>query len=187
MRHLKELRDILLDNQEFMEILNTAKQLGLREWCIGAGIVRNIVWSKLHSKPVCPHKDIDFVYFDAEGSLEQEKEIEQRLIELKPELPWDAKNQALVHLWYEEKFGFPVEALTSVEDAISTWPETATCIGVYSDSHNQLQVIAPYGLEDLFAIVLRRNPKRVTKQIFEKRLAEKSMLEKWPKMVVVRE
>ena len=36
-------------------------------------------------------------------------------------------------------------------------------------------------------MVLRRNPKRVTPAIFERRLAEKRIAERWPGVKVVRE
>lgn len=90
-----------------------------------------------------------------------------------------------MHLWYEEKFGIEVEPYISLEDAISTWPEPATCVGVYLDRGGFMQIIAPYGLDDLFTITLRRNPIRITKEIFEQRLLSKNMIAKWPKLNVI--
>lgn len=186
MKYLNELKDILMKDASFMDILRTVSNLGLEEWCIGAGVIRNIVWCKLHGIDCGDHRDIDVVYFDQYGSVEDELVFEKRLREEKLGLPWEVKNQALVHLWYESKFGFSVEPLISLEDAISTWPETATCVGVYLDSDDEIQVIAPYGLEDLFSIILRRNPKRITEEIFEKRIIQKNMANRWPKMTIVR-
>lgn len=187
MKHLKELKEILMGDPSFMDVLKTAQGLGLAEWCIGAGVIRNIVWSRLHGFDTLTHRDIDIVYYDAAGSLRDEKLLEQRLMAMRPDLPWQVKNQALVHLWYEDKFGFSVAPLLSLEDAISTWPETATCVGAYLDDADQLQIIAPYGLEDLFAMVLRRNPKRVTEEIFEKRILDRNMSQRWPQMRILRD
>ena len=39
-----------------------------------------------------------------------------------PELPWDAKNQAAVHLWYPARFGFEVPPFAASADAIATFP-----------------------------------------------------------------
>jgi uncharacterized protein len=186
MRYLSELKVILANDELFMDALVTVKKLALEEWCVGAGVIRNIVWSKLHGIDSVSHRDLDVVFFDESGGIDDEHVLQENLRGMRPELPWEIKNQALVHLWYKEKFGFSVEPLTSLEDAISTWPETAICIGAYLDSNDEIQVIAPYGLNDLFTIVLRRNPKRVTKEIFEKRIIEKNMNEKWPKMSIVR-
>ncbi|MCZ2846298.1 MAG: nucleotidyltransferase family protein [Candidatus Bathyarchaeota archaeon] len=170
-----------------MDALRVMKKLGLKKWCIGAGVIRNIVWSKLHGLNEIIHRDIDVAIFDECGTLEYEKEIERKLMREKPYLLWEVKNQALVHLWYERKFGFAVEPITSIEDAVSTWPETATCVGVYLDDKNEIRIISPYGLEDLFKIILRRNPTRITREIFEKRIEQKNMIEKWPKMTIMRD
>jgi hypothetical protein len=186
MKHLRDLRMLLREDKLFMDMLRITRSLGLKDWSIGAGVIRNIVWSKLHGVDCAVHRDIDVVYFDKDGSVEDETLFERRLYEIRPELPWEVKNQALVHLWYKEKFGFSVEPLTSLQDAISTWPETATCIGAYLDDNEEIQVIAPYGLDDLLNIVLKRNPRRVTEEIFEKRLIQKNMAERWPKMSIIR-
>ena len=39
-------------------------------------------------------------------------------------------NETRVHLWYEAHFGYRIDPYASVEDAINTWPTTATSIGV---------------------------------------------------------
>jgi hypothetical protein len=45
-------------------------------------------------------------------------------------------------------------------------------------------VIAPLGLEDLFGLRLRRNPRRVTPEIFNQRLASKRISERWPGVTI---
>jgi hypothetical protein len=44
---------------------------------------------------------------------------------------------------------------------VSTWPETATSIAVRLLANDELHVVAPCGLADLFGMVLRRNPRTV--------------------------
>jgi hypothetical protein len=46
-------------------------------------------------------------------------------------------------------------------------------------------VFAPCGLEDLFGLVVRRNPRRVTVERYLARLAEKRPAERWPGVTVV--
>jgi Nucleotidyltransferase len=69
------------------------------------------------------------------------------LREAAPELPWEAKNQAAVHLWYPRRFGFAVEPFGCTADAVATFPETATCVGLHLDARDRLTVVAPYGLD----------------------------------------
>jgi hypothetical protein len=56
-------------------------------------------------------KDVDLIYFDQQDlSLEAEIAHERRLRGLFRRLPikLDVKNEARVHLWYEERFGQPI-------------------------------------------------------------------------------
>lgn len=185
MQYAEELKEIIRNDDFFMKILRSIRDLNLESWCVGAGIIRNTVWAHLHSYPAMKPKDIDVAYFDSAGKIEDELEYEKILQETEPDIPWDVKNQALVHAWYHKKFGFKVEPFTSLEEAIAAWPETVTSVAVYLDKEDNIRIIAPLGLDDLFNIVLRRNPARVTPEQFLKRLSEKDLVKKWPMMRVV--
>ncbi|RIV29252.1 hypothetical protein D2Q93_01405 [Alicyclobacillaceae bacterium I2511] len=90
--------------------------------------------------------DIDVAYFDSTDLRpERDLEIERTLYHLMLNMPWQAKNQAAVHLWYERKFGFPVEPLSSSSDGVGTWPETATSVAVRLLADDQLLIVAPCG------------------------------------------
>ena len=90
-----------------------------------------------------------------------------------------------MHLWYENVFGFPVPPFRSSEEAVSTWPETATSVAVRLLANDELYIVAPCGLADLFGMVLRRNPRRVTREMFHQRLQAKRITEKWPRVQVI--
>jgi uncharacterized protein len=75
--------------------------------------------------------------------------------------------------------------LHSSEEAVGTWPETATCVAVRLLATDQIHIVAPYGLSDLFNMVLRRNPCRVTREQFVQRLHSKQILRKWPRVQVI--
>lgn len=94
-------------------------------------------------------------------------------------------NQAGVHIWFERDFGHPVLPLTSLAEAISTWPETTTSIGVTLHDDGSIRVIAPFGLTDLFAMIVKRNPTRVSVETYRKRIAEKQYKVRWPLVTVV--
>jgi hypothetical protein len=185
----QQLRYILGTNAWFMALLRTVRTCNLPDWFVGAGVIRNITWDYLHSytEPT-PVADVDVAFFDpADLTPERDKLAQQQLQARQPEIPWEATNQAAVHLWYETVFGCAVSPLTSTLDAIGTWPETVTCIGVRLLPDDTLLVAAPYGLADLFNLVLRWNPRRVSLEQFQKRVREKKILEKWPKVRLVHE
>lgn len=171
----------------FMEALVAVRQLGLAAWCIGAGAVRNLVWDALHgySTPSAL-ADIDVAYFDA-SSLERERDqaFEHRLRKAAPDMPWEATNQAAVHLWFEDHFGHRVAPLHSLEDAVASWPEFATSVGVRLEADNLLTIIAPHGLDDLFSMTVRRNPTRVSVETYHRRVVQKRYAERWPIVSVV--
>lgn len=68
---------------------------------------------------------------------------------------------------------------------MSTWPETATTVGVRLEADDSLTLAAPLGLEDLFALRLRWNPCLVSREIFLQRVREKRFLERWPRLTLV--
>src|SRR5262249_8755567 len=102
-----------------------------------------------------------------------------------PEFKWQAKNQAAVHLWYQDRFGFAVPPLESTADAVATFPETAVCVGVRLLPDDSLHIVAPYGLDHLLGLVHRHNPTRATVEIYEQRLASKRITERWPRVTVI--
>lgn len=183
------LRALVSGDVELMEILRAVRSVALREWVVGAGVIRNLVWDELHGyDDRTGPNDVDVAFYDpSELSRERDAAIEKRLAALIPEVPWEVTNQAGVHLWYEAKFGAPMDPITSLEDAVARWPETATAVGVRLRSDGRIDVVAPCGLGDLFNGVFRRNPRQVTREYIRKRLAEKRILERWPRVVVVDE
>jgi hypothetical protein len=182
------LRDLIRSSAELMAILRAARDVDPPQWVVGSGIIRDLVWDRAHDVSGPSNvTDIDVAFFDATDlTAENEAKIEEQL-QHHLHGPWEAKNQARVHLWYEERFGYPVNPLTSIEDAVETWPETAVCVGVRLLRDDELRVVAPLGLDDLFALVLRRNPRRVSDEEFRRRLVRKNVAVRWPKVRIVDE
>lgn len=169
----------------FMAALRAGRELGLARWCIGAGALRNLVWDALHGQPRTPLADVDFAYFCA-SDLDPARDaaLQRRLLALCPDLPWEVTNQAGVHLWFERHFGHAVEPLRSLHEAIASWPEPATAVGVWLDDRDALHVIAPHGLADLLGMRVRRNPVRVSEQTYRERCLSKRYAERWPQVIV---
>ncbi|ABX43262.1 nucleotidyltransferase family protein [Lachnoclostridium phytofermentans] len=184
---MKTLENIIMSSEIINTALKRAKQLNIDNYYIGAGCITQTVWNYLSNYPLdYGIKDIDFVYFD---NLNLDFESENRVIMQVKQLysalriETDVKNQARVHLWYKDHFGYSIEPYTSLESAINTWPTTASAIGIRLDNNNEFKVYAPFGLNDLFGKIVRANKSQITKQIYEKKTA--SWLGKWSDLKVI--
>jgi uncharacterized protein len=184
-----ELIRLVSDNHWMLRVLQAARVVNAPHWWIGAGVVRDLVWdTRVGGFDPERVKDVDLAFFDpADLRRERDEQVEHALREEAPDIPCDAKNQAAVHTWYANRFGVEVEPLRSVADAVATWPETATAVAVRLDQHDRIQVLAPFGLDDLFDGVWRHNPRRVTVDEFRRRLAKKQVHRRWPHVQVVLE
>jgi hypothetical protein len=185
----QRLCQILKANEWFMSLLKAARACDFPDWFVGAGVIRNIAWDYLHgyTQPTSV-ADVDVAFFDPTDLTPERDQVAQRQLQAQlPEVPWEAVNQAAVHLWYPEHFGYSVPPLLSSAEAIGTWPETVTCIGARLLPDDRLLIVAPCGLADLFNLILRRNPRRVSYEQFQKRAREKRTLEKWPRVRLVDE
>lgn len=174
------LHNILKQNKELYEIIEETKQFAFSEYYIGGGSITQTVWNYLLDKPLeYGISDVDIVYYDSD--LSESKEINiihsvksnfsNKLYEV------DIANEARVHLWYEKAFGKVISPYYSVEEAISTWPTTATSLGVRLEQ-NELVVFAPYGLNDLYNLTVKPNKKMIDKTIYDKKV--KKWQQKWP-------
>jgi hypothetical protein len=182
-----QLEEIVRCTDWLMRALIVARDVDAPDWLIGAGAIRTAVWDRLHGyRTRTELADIDLGFFDPDDLSERrEHEIRQLLEAALPDEHWDAKNQAAVHLWYAQKFGYPVEPLASTAAAVATFPEAATCIGLHLAHDGRLLIEAPFGLRDLLGLVHRRNPARVSVAQYERRLTSKRITERWPRVTVV--
>jgi hypothetical protein len=78
-----------------------------------------------------------------------------------------------------------VTPLASAADGVATWPETATAVAVRLLADDRIQVVAPCGLDDLFGLVCRRNPSRVGVEHYRRRVRDKRIAERWPRVEVL--
>lgn len=166
---IKRLEAALMENRSLSEILGRFDEIGLPECWLVAGAVALTVWNLAGRYPAeRGSKDADIVYFDA-GDLSAEVEAahEARIRALFAHLPikLDVKNEARVHLWYEKVFGYSIPPYVSVESAIASFPTTATAIGVRRRDTG-FECCAPFGLEDLFSLVVRPNRAQVGGRVY---------------------
>jgi uncharacterized protein len=115
-----------------MRALRAAREVDAPDWLISADAIRDAVWDHLHGWALtATPRDVDLAFFDpADVSPEREHAVQGALSERAPALPWQASNQAAVHLWYPQRFGLVVEPFASSVDAVATFPEIDTCVGI---------------------------------------------------------
>jgi len=180
------LEKILALNAPLWHVLEKASVLGLRDYYIGAGCVTQTIWNYQTGNDLnYGISDIDFVYYDhANLSFEAEDaQIQKITSALSPcQHKLDIKNQARVHLWYKDHFGYGIEPYGSIESAINSWPTVATAVGVRLEN-NTLRVYAPFGLNDLFGMVVRPNKAQITEDIYRKKTMK--WYAKWPALTII--
>jgi len=176
---------LVRQNPSVEEVLEATPSLGLPNCFLAAGCLAQTVWNLAHGRePEANIKDLDLVYFEGELSAEREWEHRVRIRERFAHLPLelDVKNEARVHLWYAQAFGYDIAPYRSVEDAIATFPTTATAVGIRKEGSGY-RVYAPFGLADLHSLTLRPNKRQITREIYEAKLRRWCAL--WPKLRVV--
>lgn len=186
-KYLEKLYKIITKNKYLHTTLNIIKEVGSEDIFIGAGAIAQTVWNHLFGNNLeYGIEDFDIVYFnDNDLSIDAENKMINRIsnkFKIIP-FPLDIKNQARVHLWYKEIFGYDISPINSIEDAINRWPTTSTSIAIKLNKKNSLYVYAPFGMKDLFSGIVRANKRQITKEIYEKKVQK--WIRKWPKLKVI--
>ena len=167
-------------------ILDRFEEIDLPDAWLVAGAIAQTVWNGAAGRaPEAGIKDVDIVYFDAADlSAEAEAAEEARLRAAFAALPvtLDVKNEARVHLWYERKFGKPIAPYRSTRDAIATFPTTATSVGVRIH-RGRFETCAPFGLDDLFGLVVRANRRQIDEPVYAAKVARWRTV--WPGLTIL--
>ncbi|MDR0287311.1 MAG: nucleotidyltransferase family protein [Clostridiales bacterium] len=183
---LSMLTKIVMENCPIRYIIEKAAGMELNNYYVGAGCIAQTVWNhQMGLELTNGISDIDFVYFDkSDLSVEAENAVIEMLIDAMEPCPikLDIKNQARVHLWYKDHFGYDIEPYKTVEEAINTWPTTATSIGMRLEN-DVMKVYAPVGLNDLFGMIIRPNKVQITEEIYIQKV--KKWIAKWPELTIV--
>ncbi|BCJ37640.1 hypothetical protein Athai_51430 [Actinocatenispora thailandica] len=184
---LPALRAALQTNELLTEVLARTAGLGLPGWYLTAGCVFQTVWNVVTGRPPGGGiKDYDVFYFDdTDLSWAAEDEVIAAGRTVFADLPVEVeiRNEARVHLWYEEKFGVPCPAYGSSEAAIDSFAATTCCVGLRAEPDGRWRVYAPYGLSDVFNLVLRPNPVQAPRSVYETKAAR--WRARWPELTVL--
>lgn len=180
MHSLPELQTLIAADRARMGILASVRALDLPDCWVAAGFVRNCVWDHLHGHvpSALPH-DIDVIWFDAPRAAKaHDTALEQQLRSHDGTVAWSVKNQARMHLRNADQ---PYRSST---DAMRHWPETATAVGVRLRHDGRIDVAAPFGLDDLFALTVRPTPRFTSDKypVYVARLQSKNWPARWPRL-----
>lgn len=202
------LADILLGDPDRRACLQQAAKvcqaLGIEDYLLAAGFVRNAVWDSLHGNATSALNDVDLIYlgeplaashFNSDPALEEwlrrarlrEQQLTYALNAAMPEVPWEVRDQRRMHLKHGDG---PYHTLA---DAMAAWPEKETAVGVRlqlgPDSFEagqlpqRLSIVAPWQLESLFALKLTPSPYRA-KDVFLTRVQHKGWLLRYPRLTL---
>ena len=176
------LRAVLAD-PVCRSVLERAPQLGLADWWLTGGAVFQNVWNAVEGRPPgYGVNDYDLFYFD---DADLSSEAEDRVITAAAGLFHDVaatvevRNEARVHLWYEQRFGVPAVQFSSATDAIDAFASTTCCVGLTCDSTG-LRVYAPQGLTDVFAMHLRPGRRLAPQHVYDAKVAQYKA--RWPSL-----
>jgi hypothetical protein len=186
-QQLEALRTTLARNETLLEVLYRAARLALPGWYLTSGCLFQTVWNVVTERPPTHGiKDYDLFYFDGSDlSWEAENAVIQAGEQAFRDLPVtvEIRNEARVHLWYEDHFGVPCPPHTSTEAAIDSFAATTCCLGIRLTSGNRWRVYAPHGLSDVFNLVVRPNPVLAPREVYETKV--RRWLEHWPELTVL--
>lgn len=186
----KQLEDILRKSNKIMTILEvlqnySQKNPSFKNYYLAAGAINQTVFNYFHNNPLDKNiGDFDIVYYDENTSYEKEdeiiKDLEKTLQNLKVKL--DIKNECRVPIWLKENYNREILPYKSVENAISRWGTTVTCIGVRLENNN-FKIYSPYGLDDLFSLTIR--PVKIDFNEMDYMKKTEKWRAKWPKLTII--
>lgn len=181
------LEGIIRSDPVLMEVLDALRAEALPEGMLVAGAIYNLVWNRLTGRPdLAGVNDIDIFYFDdSDLSYEAEdaviKRLDGRFAHLP--LPVQVRNQARVHLWFPQKFGVPFTPLTCSSEMLGRYASRTHAVGARLEADDDLTIVAPFGLDDIFSFRITPNPVLMNKPAHDAKGARAKSV--WPELTVV--
>jgi len=181
------LVQIMRSQPELMDVLEGLRALALPDPLLTSGAIYNTVWNHLTGRPALTGvNDIDIFYFDGSdlswGAEDKMiRALEARFAHLP--VPVQVRNQARVHLWFEQKFGSPFTPLTSSSEMLGRYASKTHAVGARLLADGEFEVFAPFGLDDMFSFRMVPNPV-LNNRIAHTKKGERA-LTLWPELTLV--
>jgi hypothetical protein len=160
MMHRERFEAIIRADPDLMYLLERLRTLRLPQWRLVAGCLYQTVWNCLTGRPRGTGiKDYDLAYYDGDLSWEAEDAVIRRLAAVTRDCvgPIEARNQARVHLWFSDRFGVAYPRLASADEALGYYASATHAVGVRLEDDGTIDLAAPFGLNDVFDMVIRPN------------------------------
>jgi hypothetical protein len=157
--HQTEFIDAVLSNPVNRVILERLSDLGAPDCWLVSGALFQTVWNNLTNRPrQFGIRDYDVFYFDSDTSWQAEDRVIRLAAELFSDLgaTVEVRNQARVHLWYEQKFGTSYRRLTGPTEGIDRFLMDCAMVGIRA-SGREYEVYAPKGFADIDSMTIRPN------------------------------
>jgi uncharacterized protein len=184
---LRRFETIIRSDPDLMQLLAIIRKLRLPQWRLVAGCLYQTVWNVLTGRDRGTGiKDYDLIYFDDRDlSWTAEDRVIRRVATATRGCvgPVEVRNQARVHLWFENRFGTAYPRLSSADEALHRYASIVHAVGVRLEDDDRLDVAAPFGLDDLFAMVIR--PNRVIENAVSHTHKAQRARAIWPEVVVL--
>ena len=155
-------------------------------WIVSGAVIQPYLNQRYGYPPEHGIKDIDIFYYDgADLSEESEAKTAARVRDLllDVDLPMDIKNQARVHLWYEQKFGRPITQFENSAAAITCFQTVIGAVGMRKTG-DLIEIVADSGFADLEAGIVR--PLNRKSDSVENYTAKaKTWQDRWPELKII--
>lgn len=178
------LKRIVRQDALLWSALCAARDLDLPDWLIVSGAVYNNVWNALTGRPSgYGVKDIDLFYHDpSDLSFEAEDRVIQQASPKFEALavPVEIRNQARVHLWYENRFGGPCPRYLTSAHALDYFAAETHAVGIRMNELDEIEVVAPFGLDHIFSFRLRPNRRLDNLNTYREKVGRVKTL--WPEV-----
>ncbi len=180
------LADIVRAAPSLMQVLTVLRGLDLPDWLVMSGAVYQRVLNHLTGRaPDYGVRDYDVGYFDAADVSYDAEDVVIRRVAMAFDEPLrsqvEVRNQARVHIWFEDHFGEAYTPLSCAAEALQRFVSPTFAVGVRLDADGGFHIEAPFGLADLFALRLRPNPQRPT-QNYARTAAR--VAARWPELTI---
>ncbi|MEZ8055313.1 nucleotidyltransferase family protein [Vibrio sp. 10N.222.54.F12] len=164
----QKLKNLIQQVPELIETAKACHEVGLPNFYIAGGAITQIIWNDIENKPLLEQvKDFDVVYFNSTSAI-TEGEFKNRIrSRLSHRVDVDVKNQAIIHERYAKKFGCAIQPYERVEQGIESWL-SAFAIGFTLDDSGDINLFAPYGVEDAFDMLIKPNKRAMTQSNYNK-------------------
>ena len=183
-----ELTAIVRADAGLMHVLTTVRALDLPDWRLVSGAVYQAVWNARTGRPAgYGVKDYDLAYFDGSDLSYEAEDVVIKRVAAAFDEPFrsqvEVRNQARVHLWFQDRFGEPYEALGSTDEALGRFVAPTFAVGVRLEADDAISIAAPFGLEDVFAMTIRPNPNRPLARGWARTI--ENAQGRWPELTVL--